>query len=240
MRPIARSIVAGLAVVALLACLAVPALGKEMLSAKLDAPIAMDTPPGTEILVGVTVTGPDEAGVEHPIDGSPIYLALTGRDGTRTRAAGAAEGKPGHYVMRITVPADGARGVEVGLHGTSDLPIRLAGDALAFGGVTAGTAQVAPPLAASMTPFPRASVAAAAPVAEAAEAAPAVEAAAPAVDPAAATTPVAEDPGLSPVLVAGFAAAVLLAALAVVAVAVRRSRARAAGGILEPGRSAGG
>ncbi len=159
MRPTARPLVAALAAAALLACLVVPAMAKEFLQARLDAPIAMDTPPGTEILVGVSV----DDGSTHPVEGSPIQLILTGRDGSTTRAAGAADGKPGHYTMRIKIPAGGARRAEVVMHGTSDLPIMLQADPFTFGSVTARTAQVAPPLAPPMTPFPRATTVAAAP-----------------------------------------------------------------------------
>ena len=126
------------------------------MTATLDAPIPMGTPGGTELLVGVTVTVPDETGAEHPVEGTPVYLALVGRDGATTRAMGAADRTPGHYTMRIVVPEGGARGIEVGIHGTSDLAIMVAGETLVFGDVTATTAQVAPPLAPALTPFPRA------------------------------------------------------------------------------------
>ncbi len=140
----------------LLATAAVPVLAKEGVEARLDAPIGMDTPGGTELLVGMTVTAPD-GDTTVPVVGTPMYLRLTGRDGSSTRAAGAVEGKPGHYVMRIEVPAGGARAVEIGIHGTSDLPVIVAGEVLVFGGVTASTAQVAPAPVPALTPFPRAS-----------------------------------------------------------------------------------
>ena len=165
MRPFVRTLAAVLAASAILSCLVVPVLGKEFLQARLDAPIALGTPPGTEILVGVTVTAPAEDGTIVGVEGSPIQLIVTGRYGTTTRAAGAADGEPGHYTMRITIPDGGAREVEVVMHGTSDLPITLTADPFTFGGVTARTAQVAPPLAPPMTPFPRVSAAAGAAVA---------------------------------------------------------------------------
>ncbi len=56
---------------------AVPALAKEGLDARFDAPIALGTPAGTELLVGVTVSALDEDGV-HPVYGSPIVLILSG------------------------------------------------------------------------------------------------------------------------------------------------------------------
>jgi len=204
-----------LAVLLVLAAGAVPALAKEGMLARLDAPIALGTPPGTELLVGVTVTISD-AGIDRPVEGSPIQLVLTGREGSSTRAAGAVDRTPGHYVMRITVPAGGARRAEVVMHGTSDLPIALTDDPFAFGSVTAGTAQVAPPLKAAMTPFPRASAAAAAPVAIA----PAPVAIAPATEPAA----TAEPAGPSLILVAGLVAIAAALGLSVLIAVARRSR----------------
>jgi hypothetical protein len=208
MRPAVLATITVLAVTIVLAAGAVPALAKEGLVAQLDAPIALGTPPGTELLVGVTVTVAD-AGVDHPVEGSPIRLVLTGRDGATTRASGAADGKPGHYVMRITVPAGGARRAQVVMHGTSDLVIVLAEDPFAFGPVTTGTAQVAPPLKVAMTPFPRASVSV-----------PAAVAAAPAVQPAV----TAEPAGPSWFLVAGLVAVGAALGLGVLIVAARRSR----------------
>lgn len=158
-RPPRRAPVLAAAVllVMLLAMLtAAPAAAKEGLTVRFDAPIAMDTPPGTELLVGITVTVITDDG-EMPVEGSPVYLQLTGRDGAVTRAAGEGGRPAGHYTMRITVPAGGARGAEVGIHGTSDLPMMLANDPFTFGAVRAGTAQVAPPLAPPITPWPRAS-----------------------------------------------------------------------------------
>jgi hypothetical protein len=141
---------------------AAPALAKEGLDARLDAPIALGTPAGTELLVGVTVSALDEDGV-HPVYGSPIVLILSGRDGTETEAHGV-EDASGHYVMRITVPSGGARGARVvmrgmGSDGPADIEMRLAADPFAFGGVTTGTAQLAPAPTPGLTPLPRASAA---------------------------------------------------------------------------------
>ena len=52
-----------------------------------------------------------------------MYLRLFGRDGATTRAAAAAERRRGHYTLRIAIPAGGARELEIGIHGTSDLPV---------------------------------------------------------------------------------------------------------------------
>ena len=145
--------------------LAAPVAAKEFLEARLDAPIAMGTPGGTEILVGIQVSVSEPDGI-HPVEGTPMYLRLFGRDGATTRAAAAADRTPGHYTFRIAIPAGGARDLEIGIHGTSDLPVMLGGDdPFTFGGITARTAQLAPPLAPAPTPVARA-VAPVAPVAD--------------------------------------------------------------------------
>ena len=199
---IARSIAVAAALLAV-ALLAAPVAAKEFVEARLDAPIAMGTPGGTEILVGIQVSVSEPDGM-HPVEGTPIYLKLIGRDGATTRAAGAADRTPGHYTFRIAIPAGGARDLEIGIHGTSDLPVMLTGDdPFTFGGITARTAQLAPPLAPAPTPVARA-VAPIAPVA------------------APATQPAPE-----PVLPGVPAAAVLAAVAAVLAVAAARTvRAR--------------
>jgi hypothetical protein len=139
-----RRSVAPLLALALLTLLATPIAAKQWLEARLDAPIAMDTPGGTEILVGITVTAPTEEGLP-PVDESPIYLALTGRSGDTTRAAALPDRTPGHYTARIAIPAGGARKLEIGVHGTTDLPMMLMNDPFAFGPITARTAQLALP-----------------------------------------------------------------------------------------------
>jgi hypothetical protein len=134
---------------------AAPALAKEGLEARLDAPIARDTPGGSEIEVGMTVTVPDGDAV-HPVEGSPIYLKLFGPDGSTTSQRGRGGRVAGHYTMRILVPVSGVSRVEVGIHGSTDLPITIVGDALVAGGITNATAQLAPPPAAALTPPPAA------------------------------------------------------------------------------------
>jgi hypothetical protein len=229
MRPAVHANVTRLATITALAVLlvfaagAIPAVAKEGMLARLDAPIALGAEPGTELLVGITVTVPD-AGVDRPVEGSPIQLVLTGRDGSTTRAAGAVDGTPGHYVVRVTVPAGGVRRAEVVMHGTSDLPIVLAEDPFAFGPVTARTAQVAPPLAPAPTPFPRASTALVVPI-EDAQAADAQATLVPAAEPRAD----AESAGPSTILIA-FAVALAVAlglGVLVTMIAARRPRGSA-------------
>ena len=161
-----RRSIAPLLALTLLTLLVAPVAAKQWLEARLDAPIAMDTPGGTEILVGIMVTTQAPEGL-NPVVGSPIYLKLTGRDGDTTRAAAAGDRTPGHYTVRIAIPAGGAREAEIGIHGTSDLPVMIMNDPFTFGSITARTSQVAPPLATPNVVRPAASVAApaAAPVA---------------------------------------------------------------------------
>jgi hypothetical protein len=190
------AIAAGLLLLALVA----PVAAKEGLVATLDAPIGMGTPAGTVIVVGLTVVGPDETGNPHPVVGTPIYLRLTGQHGAFTREAAAADRVDGHYLVTIAIPEGGARAVEVGIHGTYDLPIGVEGETLVFGSVTGATAQLAaPPASARPTPV----------------------AAAPA---AAASVPSAPPPAqpLPPVLPLAGVAAALLGLLALARVASRR------------------
>lgn len=192
-----------------LAASAVPVLAKEGFLATLDAPIGRDTPGGTTLLVGVTVTFPD-GNVTHMVEGSPVYVRLTGPDQTTTWELGKEGPTGGHYTVRIDVPASGVAAVEVGMHGTSDLPFEVVGTALVPGGISARTAQVAPALAPAITPFARASAPAGVP--------PVVPAVAPAADPGAAPVPV-------PALVGVGLAAIAIVALVLAAVAIRRARA---------------
>lgn len=200
-----------LAALALAAVAAGPALAKEGFQAFLDAPIGRDTPGGTTLLVGVSVIFP-EGSVAHPVEGSPLYLELVGRDGSSVREMGR-EDKSGHYVVRIEVPPAGVGSVQIGVRGTSDLPIELLGLTLVPGGIDAQTAQAAPPLAPAATPLARASVAP-----------PAV---APAVVPATtpASAPAAAPSTLTIVLLVGAGAfAGLLAGIGLTLAANRRSR----------------
>jgi hypothetical protein len=209
MPPAARPIAAIAAALLSLALAVSPVAAKEFVEARLDAPIPMGLAGGTEILVGITVSVTEADGT-HPVVGTPMYLRLIGRDGATTRAAGAGDHTDGHYTFRIAIPAGGARDLEIGIHGSSDLPVMLAGDPFAAGGVTARTAQLAPPLPAAPTPK------AVAPVAVA----PAADPAATAVGPVA---PVAPAAPVAPWAIVGLAAA---AAALVVVLAARALRAR--------------
>ena len=191
----------------------VPAAAKEFLQARLEAPISFDSPPGAELQVALLVTVPD-GDENHPVDGSPISLRLYGPDGDTTEARGITGSAPGRYVMRIEVPAGGARRLEVFMRGASDFPIFLTEDPFTFKPMGSGTAQLWPaPVAAA----PRAPVAVATPASR-----PAPQ---PQPDPVATPAPPAEAaPWLVPL-----AAVAALAVLALVAVAViSRTRSRGA------------
>ena len=77
------AVVAAIAIA--LTAFAAPVLAKEALDAQLEAPIARDTPGGTTLLLGVWLTMTDETGT-HDIDGSPVYVRVTGPDGGSTVA----------------------------------------------------------------------------------------------------------------------------------------------------------
>jgi hypothetical protein len=202
------AVVAAIAIA--LTAFAAPVLAKEGIDAQVEAPIARDTPGGTTLLLGVWVTVTDESGT-HDVEGSPIYVRLTGRDGESSWAF-ASESRPGHYTARVTVPQSGVRAVEVGMHGTSDLPFNLVGFTIVPGPIGARTAQVAPPAPVAIAPVVRAS----APPPRA------VLPAVPAVEPVT-TTPVAAAADTGPGLLVVGAVALLAAALAALAI-VRRVR----------------
>lgn len=192
----------------LLLGVAAPALAKEGMQATLDAPIGRDTPAGTVLSVGMTVTVLDGS-VLRAVEGSPIYLRLIGPDGTATRALGREDGGVrGHYTMQIAIPAGGVARVEIGIHGSDDLPIAIAGEPLVSGGISPSTAQAASPLAPAITPFPRAATVpgmAAVPV----------------------EAPLPEGtPSVASIGMLAVAAALVLGCLAAVGLTARRSRSR--------------
>ena len=197
---------------------AAPVLAKESVDAQLEAPIARDTPGGTTLLLGVWVTMTDETGT-HDVDGSPVYVRLTGPDG-ESSAAVAAQGRAGHYTVRVTVPESGVESVEVGIRGSTDLPFNLVGFTIVPGTISAKTAQAAPAIPAASAPGARAS----APVPRA------VPPAVPVLDPVTTAVPVAApaDDGRAP-LVAGLI--VLLAVSLAILYIVRRIRITAHPGL---------
>jgi hypothetical protein len=193
---------------------ALPVAAKEDMQARLDAPIGGATPGGTTLIVGLMVT---VAGTEtrDPVEGSPIYLVLRGPGGSSRAALIDLGPKRGHYTMRVTVPEGGVTAIEVGLAGSSDLPIEVVGTWLVAGGVTPDTAQVAPAEAPAPAPAGAGTAPVPAPVAVAPQ--PALAPAAPAQAPV--------TPAPLPLLLGGVLALVLAAVI--LAMAVRGSRARA-------------
>ena len=199
------AVVAALAIA--LTAFAAPVLAKEALDAQLEAPIARDTPGGTTLLLGVWLTMTDETGT-HDVDGSPVYVRMTGPDGGST-VARATQTRPGHYAARITVPASGVKAVQVGMDGSTSTPYNLVGFTVVPGSISARTAQVAPPEPVAIAPVARASV----------PAPRVVPPPKPAVDPTTAVTPVAAPVESSPgplILGALVLAAAALATLAIV------------------------
>jgi hypothetical protein len=166
----ARGVATLAAAAALLLVAAVPAAAKEFLVAHLEVPISFDSPAGAQLLVSVVLLVPDDP-VDHPVDGSPVWLRLTGPNGDLTEAPGRSTSVPGRYEMRITVPPGGPRHLQLVLRGADELPIMLSEDPFTFRPVGPGTAQVVVPAAVVATPAP-AAVAPAAPPAPAATPAP--------------------------------------------------------------------
>lgn len=158
-RPAVRALAALVLACLLLPAAVGPAAAKEGMLAHLDAPIALDSPPGAELLVGMRVTVLTEDG-EMPVEGSPIVLILTGRYRARTEAAGEVRSRTdtSHYVMRITVPEGGVQHAQVVIRGSGsggkriDLDIPFTSDPFTAGPITASTAQLAP----GATPAPTA------------------------------------------------------------------------------------
>jgi hypothetical protein len=136
----------------LLAPAALPAAAKMFLEARLDAPISFESPPGEHLLVGVTVTVPE--GLEdHWIEGTPVWLVLTGPKGDTTEAKGTIDAGSGHYAFRIEVPAGGPRSLEVVARDGAGVPVFLMEDPFTFRPVGPTTAQLAAaPAPAVVTP----------------------------------------------------------------------------------------
>ena len=164
----------------------------------------------------MTVTFPDGT-VNHPVDGSPIYVELVGRDHSSIVAMGHEDAAHGHYTMRIEVPASGIQSVEIGIRGTSNLPIMVLGTALVPGGISSATAGVAPALAPAPTRVARASVA----PRVVRRRSPCRRSSTPAVQPAPA--PATPAPAPLPLVAAGLLG--LLLGVALTLLAVRRPRA---------------
>lgn len=215
----------GIAFPAILLLAAVaPVLAKEGIEARLDAPIARDTPGGTELLVGLTATVLDGS-VARMVEGTPFYIRVTGPAGDTTRALTTPDPETGHYSARVVVPASGIAGIEIGIAGSTDLPVLIAGEPIVAGGISPATAQAAPPVvpapAVASAPVASPVDAAAAPTAPVADAAGA--SVAPVDSPAAMPAPAGAAP-LPWIAAIGIAAGVIAVVGAGVLLAARRLR----------------
>ena len=129
----------------LLAALApAPALAKEGMQARLDAPIPADTPPGTTIEVGWSTVVPDGQGGTVAFSGAPVFIALRSPGASEPASLVFGDEFPagsGHFTASIVVPDGGIAwdGVTIGLRGEScqdgactrnDLAFELVGEVL--------------------------------------------------------------------------------------------------------------
>ncbi len=152
-RPILRHLVLALAVVALAAVTVVPVAAKGGFEARLDAPISIDSAPGSTLSVGWSVFTVVD-GNEVPMYGTPVMIRLLPRGGGEPVMVFGTE-RPsgtGHYLADILVPAGGIRGIEIGLRGemcesgvctASDMLFHLTGEALVSGDVAGAVVGVA-------------------------------------------------------------------------------------------------
>lgn len=204
-----------------------PASAKEALEARLDAPVALGTPGGVTIAIGLTLTVLDGDG-PHPVEDARLFVRLVGRDGSAVVGPARPDAAAGHYTATIRVPEGGPRRLYVSFDGSDDPGIMLVGEVFVAGPISARTAQVAAPGGAAGS-----SPTAAGPGPAGVASAPAAEAVPPGgpADPDPAADSTAGGPPMA-VLPLGALAAALLAILAV---AVRRARARTR----VPGRLAG-
>jgi hypothetical protein len=114
-----RTLSPAVAIFALLALAASPALAKEGAEAKLDTAIPRDAEPGSMVDVGWSVFSTFDDGRLEPIHGSPVYIKLVAPDGKASTEVAGTE-KPtgsGHYTASIEVPAGGIGEVIVGMVG---------------------------------------------------------------------------------------------------------------------------
>jgi len=143
--------------------------------ARLDAPIPLETDPGSTVTVGWVAIASDGDN-ELPISGSPLFLRLISPSGTAVEAGGIERpAGSGHYVATLVVPAGGIARYEIGLQGNactdgkcvrSDLMLAISGvpsghpapePAVAAGGLT-GAGRGASASTSGATAGPEASV----------------------------------------------------------------------------------
>jgi len=107
-----------LALTALVLTVASPVLAKEDdAQARLDAPVAGDTPGGTTLTIGYTAWVGDGA-ARSPLFGSPVFVRLISPTGEAVTEFGTeSRDTRGHYVATLVSPAGGIAAVEVGMRG---------------------------------------------------------------------------------------------------------------------------
>ena len=107
-----------LALTALVLTVASPVLAKEEdAQARLDAPVAGDTPGGTTLTIGYTAWVGDGA-ARSPLFGSPVFVRLISPTGEAVTEFGTeSRDTRGHYVATLVSPAGGIAAVEVGMRG---------------------------------------------------------------------------------------------------------------------------
>ena len=107
-----------LALTALVLTVASPVLAKEDdAQARLDAPVAGDTPGGTTLTIGYTAWVGDGA-ARSPLFGSPVFVRLISPSGEAVTEFGTeSRDTRGHYVATLVSPAGGIAAVEVGMRG---------------------------------------------------------------------------------------------------------------------------
>jgi hypothetical protein len=116
MHRLALRTIHALAIAALIAILAGPAVAKIEYEVRLDAPIPRDAVEGSLVDVGFTVSSPYDPAA--PFLGVPVFIRLQPRaPGAEATEATGVESSPGsgHYVAQVMVPAGGIAAVEAGL-----------------------------------------------------------------------------------------------------------------------------
>jgi len=108
----------------LILCVALPALlaapaatAKEGAQAHLLRPLPAHAATGSFVTLRWSVDVPGPHGTRVPFGADGMFVRLTGRPGSTTRAPARAPGPP--YEARVRVPAGGIRAVRFGLMGTS-------------------------------------------------------------------------------------------------------------------------
>jgi hypothetical protein len=111
-----------LAAACALALAAVPAAGKEGVTARLVGRLPRDAGPGETVTVAWALAGPDEGGRRRPFNAIGVFVRLVSAGGGRATIGFATpDAHPdGRYDARVAVPSGGIGGVQIGLRGEND------------------------------------------------------------------------------------------------------------------------